>query len=83
MGRALSWIGVNWIDWVKVHMASARGEDLKAIWEGVNSGWEVELDDDMSELFEDWNEFEKFLKADEDVKENEDEGGEEDNNRQT
>ena len=41
-------------------MASARKEDLKAIWEGVTTGWEVWLDDVRSELFEDWNEFGVF-----------------------
>ena len=59
-------------------MGSARREDLKAIWEGVSTGWEVWLDEVRSELFEDWNEFEKFLKAEEDAKENEDEDGDED-----
>ena len=82
LGKALSWKGVDWIVSDKVYIASARREDLKAIWEGVNSGWKVWLDDDRSELFEDWNEFEKFLRAEEDVKENEDEDGEEDNNGQ-
>ena len=78
--KALSWKSVGWIDSDKVHMASARSKDLKAILEGVTSGWELWLDDDRSELFgtEDWTEFEKFLKAEEDVKENEDE--DEDNN---
>ena len=42
--------------------------------EGVTSGWEVWLDEERSELFEDWAEFEEFLRAEEDVKENEDEG---------
>ena len=59
-------------------MASARREDLKAIWEVVNcevGGWEVWLDDDRSELFEDWNEFEKFLRAEEGVEKNEEEKG--------
>ena len=69
LGKALSWKSVGWIESDKVHMASARKEDLKAIWEGVTSGWEVFLDDDRSELFEDWDEFERFLKAEEDVKE--------------
>ena len=57
-------------------MASARSEDLKAIREVANSevgGWQVWLDDDRSELFEDWNEFEKFLRAEEDVEKNEEE----------
>ena len=88
LGMALSGKSVTWLDsWLdsgiksvplmcsdKEHMASARGEDLKAIWEGVNHGWEVWLDEDRSELFEDWTEFEEFLKAEEDAKENEDEG---------
>ena len=82
LGKALSWKGVDWIVSDKVHMASARMEDLKAIWEGVNSTWVVWLDDDRSELFEDWNEFEKFLRAEEDLKEDGDEDGEEDNNGQ-
>ena len=69
LGKALSWKSVGWIDSDKVHMASARKEDLKAILEGVTSGWELWLDDDRSELFEDWDEFERFLKAEEDVKE--------------
>ena len=55
----------------KEHMASARGEDLKAIWEGVTVGWQVRLDEDRSEFFEDWAELEEFLKSEEDVKENE------------
>ena len=78
LGKALSWGNVEWIISHKVHMASARREDLKAIWEGVSTGWEVWLDEVRSELFEDWNEFEKILKAEEDAKENEDEDGDED-----
>ena len=78
LGKALSWGNVEWIISHKVQMASARREDQKAIWEGVSTGWEVWLDEVQSELFEDWNEFEKFLKAEEDAKENEDEDGDED-----
>ena len=73
LGKALSCKSVTWLDSDKEHMASARREDLKVIWEGVTSGWEVWLDEERSELFEDWAEFEEFLRAEEDVKENEDE----------
>ena len=73
LGEALSWKSVGAIASFKVHMASARKEDLKAILEGVTYGWRILLDDGRTELFEDWDEFENFLKAEEDVKENEDE----------
>ena len=73
LGKALSWKSVGRIGSHKEHMASARKEDLKAILEGVTYGWQIWLDDGRSELFEDWDEFENFLKAEEDVKENEDE----------
>ena len=59
-------------------MANARKEDLKAIWECMTYNWEVWLDDERSELFEDWNLFEEYLdgvesgthQAEEDVNEN-------------
>ena len=73
LGEALSWKSVGRIASYKVHMASARREDLKAILEGVTYGWRILLDDGRTELFEDWDEFENFLKAEEAVKEKEDE----------
>ena len=89
LGKALSWKDVDWIDSYKVCMASARREDLKAIWEGANNGWEVWLDKKRSQVFQEWDQFEKCLDgvesgvpinvfgSEEDVNENGDEDNEE------
>ena len=77
LGKALSCKSLIRIDSQKEHMASARREDLKVICEGVTLGWEVWLDEDRSEFFEDWAELEEFLKSEEGVKEKE--GEDEDN----
>ena len=61
LGEALSRKDVDWIDSYKVCMASARREDLKAIWEGANNGWEVWLDKKRSQVFQEWDLFEKCL----------------------
>ena len=55
LGEALSWKSVGAIASYKVHMASARREDLKAILEGVTYGWRILLDDGRTELFENWD----------------------------
>ena len=82
LGKALSWKHVGWIDSDKVQMASANREDLKAIWEGVDSGWFVWLEDMTYKLFENWDNFEKFVNAEEDLKQNEEDDGDEDNKGQ-
>ena len=61
LGKALSWKDVDWIDSYKACMDSARREDLKDIWEGAAFGWEVWLDKKRSQVFQDWNQFEKCL----------------------
>ena len=66
LGKACSWIGgnaekyVDWVDSDKVDMASARRDDLKAIFEGAG-GWSIWLDEMRSQPFEDWNLFAKCL----------------------
>ena len=65
LGRAFSWGNpgkyVDWIDCChKEYMASARRDDLHAIWEGVG-GWSVWLDEKRCLPFEDWNLLEKCL----------------------
>ena len=80
LGKALSWNFVNWIiSRHKMNLASARREDLRAIWECARSGWMFVHEDNMLELFEDWDLFERFLDGEDDVNENEGEGGDEDN----
>ena len=70
LGKALS-VGAIYSN--KEDMASARTEDLEVIWEGVTGHWQIWLDEDRIELFEktEWTEFKQFLKAEEDVKEDE------------
>ena len=81
LGRTLQENVVNWILTSKEALASANREDLRAIWGSATRGWRVWLDDDREELFEDdeWFLFQEFLDAEEDVKENEEEDGDEDN----
>ena len=78
LGKALSWDFVDWIVSFKVSLASARREDLRAIWECATHGWEV-LEDNTVKRFEEWDLFERFLDGEDDVNENEGEDGDEDN----
>ena len=74
LGKALYQNVVNAVVSKKADMASARREDLWAIWECATNGWDVWLDDNVREFFDDeWYLFEEFLDGEDDVNENEEE----------
>ena len=75
LGKALYQNVVNRIISNKGDMASAKREDLWAIWECATNGWEVWINDNTSAWFDEWDLFEEFLDEEEDVNENEDEDG--------
>ena len=81
LGSALSENFVNLIVSYKKSTASARRDDLRALWECATHGWGVLLGENRLhlQLFEEWDLFERFLDGEEDVDENEDEEGDEDN----
>ena len=79
LGKALSPNFVNWIFSNQESLASARREDLRVIWEKARHGWGVLQGEDVSDMFDEWHEFERFLDGEDDVNENEGEDGDEDN----
>ena len=61
LAEALSWKpGVDFISSNKC-LTSARREDLRAIWRCGVSSWEVWLDENRSQEFGDWEQFERFF----------------------
>ena len=77
LGRTLPENAVNRIVTSKEALASAKREDLRAIWSSATNGWRVWLDEDREEWFEDeeWYLFKEFFDAEEDVSKNEEEDG--------
>ena len=61
LAEALSWKpGVDFISSNNC-LTSARREDLRAIWGCGVSSWEVWLDENRSQEFGDWEQFERFF----------------------
>ena len=80
LGKAVSQNFVNWIiSWNKEILASARREDLRAIWRCARNGWGFLQEDYMLVLFEEWHLLERFLDGEDIVDEDDGEDGDEDN----
>ena len=60
LAEALYGKGVDFISSNKC-LASARREDLRDIWRCGVSSWEVWLDENRSQEFGDWEQFERFF----------------------
>ena len=75
LGEILPGNFVRWIVSRKTSQASARREDLWAIWTCVTVGWKVA--DNTLQTFGDWELFERFLDGEDDVSQIEGEDGDE------